>query len=120
MFGDLQGMMGKLKEAQAKIEETKARLNTVMVDGESKIRVPIPKAKERKLLVESGHKCSVPLCNENYSLSFHHINGDPSDNREFNIIVLCRNHHDMADRGRIDRKECASYKEILKQTKYQI
>ena len=35
MFGDLQGMMGKLKEAQAKIEETKARLNTIMVDGES-------------------------------------------------------------------------------------
>ena len=28
-------MMAKLKEAQAKIEETKARLNTVMVDGES-------------------------------------------------------------------------------------
>ncbi len=28
-------MMAKLKEAQAKIEETKTRLNTVMVDGES-------------------------------------------------------------------------------------
>ncbi len=35
MFGDMQGMMAKLKEAQAKIEETKVRLNTVMVDGES-------------------------------------------------------------------------------------
>jgi len=35
MFGDMQGMMAKLKEAQAKIEETKLRLNTVMVDGES-------------------------------------------------------------------------------------
>lgn len=35
MFGDMQGMMAKLKEAQVKIEETKARLNTVMVDGES-------------------------------------------------------------------------------------
>lgn len=35
MFGDMQGMMAKLKEAQAKIEETKARLNTIMVDGES-------------------------------------------------------------------------------------
>lgn len=28
-------MMARLKEAQAKIEETKIRLNTVMVDGES-------------------------------------------------------------------------------------
>ena len=35
MFGDLSGMMDKLKEAQQKIEETKARLNTVLVDGES-------------------------------------------------------------------------------------
>ena len=28
MFGDMQGMMAKLKEAQAKIEETKNRLNS--------------------------------------------------------------------------------------------
>ena len=35
MFGDLSGMMDKLKEAQRKIEETKVRLNTVLVDGEA-------------------------------------------------------------------------------------
>ena len=35
MFGDLSGMMGKLKEAQQKIEETKKRLNSVYVEGES-------------------------------------------------------------------------------------
>ncbi len=35
MFGDLSGMMDKLKEARQKIEETKARLNTVLVTGES-------------------------------------------------------------------------------------
>lgn len=35
MFGDLAGMMGKLKEAQQKIEETKNRLNTILVDGEA-------------------------------------------------------------------------------------
>jgi len=35
MLGDMQGMMAKLKEAQAKIEETKLRLNTIMVDGDS-------------------------------------------------------------------------------------
>ena len=35
MLGDMQGMMAKLKEAQAKIEETKNRVNTVFVDGES-------------------------------------------------------------------------------------
>jgi DNA-binding YbaB/EbfC family protein len=35
MFGDLSGMMAKLKDAQQKIEETKKRLNTVLVDGEA-------------------------------------------------------------------------------------
>jgi len=35
MYGDLSGMMDKLKEAQRKIEETKVRLNTVLVDGEA-------------------------------------------------------------------------------------
>ncbi|MBG6132566.1 DNA-binding YbaB/EbfC family protein [Aquimarina sp. EL_43] len=35
MFGDMMGMMGKLKETQQKVEETKERLNTVLVDEES-------------------------------------------------------------------------------------
>lgn len=35
MFGDIKGMMGKLKEAQQKIEETKVRLNSVLIDEQS-------------------------------------------------------------------------------------
>ena len=35
MFGDLMGMMGKLKETQKKVEETKQRLNTVYIDEQS-------------------------------------------------------------------------------------
>ena len=35
MFGDLMGMMGKIKETQKKVEATKERLNTVMVDEAS-------------------------------------------------------------------------------------
>lgn len=35
MFGDLMGMMGKLKETQQRIEETKKRLDTVLVDESS-------------------------------------------------------------------------------------
>jgi len=35
MFGDLSGMMGKLKETQKKVEETKLRLNSVLVDEQS-------------------------------------------------------------------------------------
>ncbi len=35
MFGDLMGMMGKLKETQQKVEETKQRLHTVLIDEQS-------------------------------------------------------------------------------------
>jgi len=35
MFGDLMGMMGKLKETQAKVEATKKRLDTVLIDENS-------------------------------------------------------------------------------------
>lgn len=35
MFGDLMGMMGKLKETQQKIEDTKKRLDTVLINEKS-------------------------------------------------------------------------------------
>lgn len=35
MFGDLMGMMGKLKETQQKMDDTKKRLDTVLVDEQS-------------------------------------------------------------------------------------
>ena len=35
MFGDIMGMMGKIQETQKKIEETKIRLNSVLVDEQS-------------------------------------------------------------------------------------
>jgi DNA-binding YbaB/EbfC family protein len=44
MFGDMMGMMGKLKETQKKVEETKERLNHVLVDeasSDDKLKVTI-------------------------------------------------------------------------------
>ncbi|MGZ0017112.1 YbaB/EbfC family nucleoid-associated protein [Yeosuana sp. AK3] len=35
MFGDMINMMGKLKETQKKVEETKIRLNSVFIDEKS-------------------------------------------------------------------------------------
>ena len=35
MFGDIMGMMGKLKETQQKVEDTKLRLNSVLIDEQS-------------------------------------------------------------------------------------
>ena len=44
MFGDMMGMMGKLKEAQKKVEATKERLHTVLIDetsNDNKLKVTI-------------------------------------------------------------------------------
>jgi hypothetical protein len=35
MFGDMMGMMNKIKETQAKVEQTKKRLDTVMLTEKS-------------------------------------------------------------------------------------
>lgn len=35
MFGDMMGMLGKLKETQAKVEATKKRLDTVTLEEQS-------------------------------------------------------------------------------------
>ena len=51
MFGDLMGMMGKLKETQKKVEETKKRLDTVLVDEAStdgKLKVSLTANRELK------------------------------------------------------------------------
>ncbi|MEM9362565.1 MAG: YbaB/EbfC family nucleoid-associated protein [Bacteroidota bacterium] len=51
MFGDLMGMMGKLKETQEKVKATKERLNTVMVDEKSSdglVRVTLTANREIK------------------------------------------------------------------------
>ena len=44
MFGDMMGMMNKLKETQKKVEETKERLHTVLLDeaiNDNKLKVTI-------------------------------------------------------------------------------
>ncbi len=53
MFGDMSGMMSKLKEAQQKVEETKKRLNQVLIDEKStngKIQVTISANREVKAI----------------------------------------------------------------------
>jgi hypothetical protein len=35
MFGDMMGMLGKLKETQEKVKATKERMNTVILDEQS-------------------------------------------------------------------------------------
>ncbi|MEO9479169.1 MAG: YbaB/EbfC family nucleoid-associated protein [Maribacter dokdonensis] len=54
MFGDMMGMMGKLKETQKKVEETKKRLNTVTLEEKSSdglVAVTITANREVKSIV---------------------------------------------------------------------
>lgn len=51
MFGDMSGMMQKIKDAQKKVEETKVRLNSVLVDetgADEKIKVTLTANREIK------------------------------------------------------------------------
>ncbi|UJH91529.1 YbaB/EbfC family nucleoid-associated protein [Antarcticibacterium sp. 1MA-6-2] len=51
MFGDMMGMMNKLKETQEKVEATKERLKTVLVDEHSSdglLKVTIAASREIK------------------------------------------------------------------------
>ncbi len=53
MFGDLSGMMDKLKNAQQKVEETKIRLNTVLIDeasNDGKLKVTLTANREIKAI----------------------------------------------------------------------
>ncbi|MDB9782344.1 YbaB/EbfC family nucleoid-associated protein [uncultured Winogradskyella sp.] len=54
MFGDMMGMMGKLKEAQKKVEETKERLHSVLIDeasSDNKLKVTITANRTLKSIV---------------------------------------------------------------------
>ncbi len=53
MFGDISGMMGKLKEAQEKVEETKKRLDTVLIDeagADGAVKVTVTANREIKAI----------------------------------------------------------------------
>ena len=53
MFGDLSGMMDKLKKAKEKVEPTKQRLNTVLIDengADGKIKVTVTANREIKAI----------------------------------------------------------------------
>lgn len=77
-----------------------------------KQRPGIPADIKRGALIEAGHKCSIPGCNEHTYLEVHHINGNREDNRLENLIILCDKHHKMAHGNIIDRKSLREYKRL--------
>lgn len=59
-------------------------------------RVRIPRKLEKLILLKNKHACCI--CRYQDPI-IHHIDGDPSNNNENNLAVLCPNHASMADAG---------------------
>jgi len=65
-----------------------------------KKRVKIPHKTEVKILVKNKHTCCICHDFKNYQEPIiHHIDGNPSNNKEDNLAVLCLNHASVADAG---------------------
>jgi hypothetical protein len=77
-------------------------------------RPPIPTALKRQLLVEAGHRCSIPTCRQTPIELAHIVAWSVCKTHTFdNLIVLCPTCHTRYDRGEIDRKAMLNYKHNL-------
>ena len=79
------------------------------------VRVSIPADLRRRILIECGHRCSIPTC-KHPNIEIHHIiPWESCHKHEFtNLIALCPNCHTRAHKNEIDRKSLRRYKENLK------
>jgi len=66
-----------------------------------KERKPPSQEVKNKVYNLAADKCQI--CGKRGNLKIHHINGDPSNNRITNLILLCGNCHDDADKGVISK-----------------
>jgi len=63
-------------------------------------RIKIPHKLEVKTLFKNKHTCCICRDFKNsQEVIIHHIDGNPSNNKEDNLAVLCLNHASMADAG---------------------
>jgi hypothetical protein len=79
-------------------------------------RPPIPADLKRRVLVEAGHRCSIPTCRQ-IICEVHHIIewSEVKEHKYENLICLCANCHSLAHSGKIDRKSLRLYKHNLGQ-----
>jgi hypothetical protein len=80
-------------------------------------RPAIPADLKRRILVEAGHRCSIPTCRY-IEVDVHHIVPWEScrEHRYENLIALCPNCHRRAGKGEIDKKSIRIYKANLRFT----
>jgi 5-methylcytosine-specific restriction endonuclease McrA len=62
---------------------------------------PLSQRAKESMINKVGTKCCYPNCAETLALEVHHISprAEGGTNDENNLIVLCNNHHHLADRG---------------------
>lgn len=77
-------------------------------------RPPIPAELERRVLVDAGHRCSIPTCRQ-IICEVHHIIpwSQVKEHKYENLICLCSNCHTLVHDGKIDRKSLRIYKHNL-------
>ena len=85
-----------------------------MSDNVNSKRDAIPAELRRKVLIEAGHRCSIPTCRET-EIDIHHITPwEECKTHEFeNLIALCPNCHRRAHKKEIDKKALRQYKANL-------
>jgi hypothetical protein len=79
-----------------------------------KTRPAIPRALARKVKVEAGHRCAIPVCRQT-PVELHHIRpwSEVKEHTFDNLIALCPTDHARATQGEIDRKAMRIYKRNL-------
>lgn len=77
-------------------------------------RPEIPTELRRLVLLEAGHRCAIPTCQQT-EIDIHHIvPWERCKSHEFNnLIALCPICHRRAHKGEIDRKSLLAYKRNL-------
>jgi hypothetical protein len=74
-------------------------------------RESVPADLKRRVLIEAGHRCSIPTCRQ-IPVEIAHIEPWAKvQTHEFhNLIALCPTCHTRFDNGNIDRKSMLIYK----------
>ena len=72
---------------------------------------PLSQREKEAIINRVGTKCCYPNCGETLTLEVHHIipRAEGGMNEDNNLIVLCNNHHHLADRGAIPKDRLRLY-----------
>lgn len=85
-------------------------------------RPAIPASIQRQLMIDSGWRCSVPLCGTTTALEIDHIEewAVVREHKYENLIVLCPTHHAMKKSGSNPRDVNAIALRIIKQNQLEV